>query len=289
MSLKNLFFSPVDSRLRSGWRILFFFLLNFSITLLILLPIFSILRFNPEELSPRNLLIGGLVSAVSLGIAIYASRRGIDRKTVESLGIQPEGMWRDISAGIGIAGVMMLFIFLVVLAGGWIDIEGFAWEFSAFSVWGVNSINMILLFLIVGITEELQFRGYVLQNLEEGLNMVPAVLLSAAIFAVMHSANPGALTGMPLLGLFFAGIFFAYAYLRTRTLWLAIGLHIGWNFFESTVFGFAVSGVNTGGWLLQTVTGPDWITGGAFGPEAGLVLVPAILLGVLLVYLYTKE
>ena len=289
MPLKNLLVSPDDGRLRSAWRILFFFVLNFSLTLLILLPTLSLFRFDANELSPRNLLIGGFVSAVSLGITIYAVRRAIDRRSVESLGLQPDNMWRDMGAGIGISGLMMLMIFLAMLAGGWLEIEGFLWQALPFKVWGFDLLNMVLLFLIVGITEEVQFRGYVHQNLEEGTNPLAAVLLSSAIFSILHAANPDALSAAPLAGLFLAGVFFAFAYLRTRTLWLAIGLHIGWNFFENSVFGFAVSGVPTNGLILTKVSGPELITGGSFGPEAGLVLLPALLAGAYLVYIYSKK
>ncbi len=90
------------------------------------------------------------------------------------------------------------------------------------------------------------------------------------------------------VGLFLAGLFLAYAYLRTRRLWLPIGLHIGWNFFESTVLGFPVSGLSLFGLLQNSLAGPDIYTGGAFGPEAGLVLLPALALGTILVYYYTR-
>ena len=146
MSIKNLLFSPVDGRLRSAWRVLFFFVLNFSLTLLILLPTLSLFRYDANELSPRNLLIGGFVSAVSLGIALYAARRSVDRKSVESLGLQPENMWRDMGVGIGISGLMMLVIFLVLLAGGWLEIQGFVWQEFPFRVWGFDLLNMVLLF-----------------------------------------------------------------------------------------------------------------------------------------------
>jgi membrane protease YdiL (CAAX protease family) len=89
-------------------------------------------------------------------------------------------------------------------------------------------------------------------------------------------------------GLFLAGMFLAFAYTRTRQLWLPIGLHIGWNFFEGTVFGFPVSGLGLSGIIEHSVNGPVQFTGGAFGPEAGLVLLPALALGTILVYYYTR-
>jgi hypothetical protein len=93
---------------------------------------------------------------------------------------------------------------------------------------------------------------------------------------------------MAMLGLFASGVWFSYALLRTGQLWLPIGLHIGWNFFEGVVFGFPVSGLDIYRLIRITVDGPELWTGGAFGPEAGLVLLPGLLLGVALIYVYTK-
>ena len=93
-----------------------------------------------------------------------------------------------------------------------------------------------------------------------------------------------------VLGLVLAGLFLAFGYLRTRQLWLPIGLHIGWNFFEGTIFGFQVSGLSEMPSLIrQTVQGPELVTGGLFGPEAGLVVLPAMALGVLLIFGYTRR
>jgi hypothetical protein len=98
--------------------------------------------------------------------------------------------------------------------------------------------------------------------------------------------NPN-LSWLAFLGLFLSGLFLAYGYLRTEQLWLPIGLHLGWNFFEGIVFGFPVSGNYTYQLVRQTTTGPELITGGAFGPEAGLILLPALLLGTAGIYWYT--
>jgi CRISPR/Cas system-associated protein Csm6 len=70
---------------------------------------------------------------------------------------------------------------------------------------------------------------------------------------------------------------------------LSIGLHIGWNFFEGTVFGFQVSGSTFFRLIIQSVKGPELITGGDFGPEAGLIVLPAMLLGAGLIYAYTHN
>jgi hypothetical protein len=74
----------------------------------------------------------------------------------------------------------------------------------------------------------------------------------------------------------------------TKQLWLPIGLHIGWNFFEGVIFGFPVSGMNSYKLVLLRESGPKTWTGGEFGPEAGLLVLPALLLGVILMYLYSN-
>jgi hypothetical protein len=113
------------------------------------------------------------------------------------------------------------------------------------------------------------------------------VIGSSVIFAALHLGNPGA-NWMGFIGIFCAGMLLAFAAVRTGRLWLSIGIHIGWNFFEGVVFGFPTSGVAIYSLLRIHVTGPVLWTGGAFGPEAGLIILPALVIGAGLVYLYTK-
>ena len=94
---------------------------------------------------------------------------------------------------------------------------------------------------------------------------------------------------MAAAGIFCIALLFVYGFVRTGQLWLPIGLHIGWNFFQSSVFGFPVSGLDRPGLLDITVSGPELWTGGAFGPEAGLIVLPICLLGAVLVHIYTKR
>ncbi len=130
-------------------------------------------------------------------------------------------------------------------------------------------------------------RGYHLQTIASGTNLLWGLIVSSAIFGALHLANPHA-TWISAAGIFFAGLFLGYAYIRTGKLWLSIGLHIGWNFFEGVIFGYPVSGIDTYHLTRISVSGPGLWTGGAFGPEAGLILLPAIVLGAGLVYLYTR-
>jgi len=114
------------------------------------------------------------------------------------------------------------------------------------------------------------------------------VIISSAVFGLLHIFNPSA-TWVSTAGIFFAGVYLAFGYIRTKQLWLSIGLHIGWNFFEGVVFGFPVSGLDIYALTRIKVHGPEIWTGGAFGPEAGLIVLPSLVLGAFLIYRYTKR
>ncbi len=289
MSIRSVFLNQQDGRLRAGWRIVFFLVLYFSTSFLAAVVTFSLTGPDLQISNPRDLLLASMIGGIAVGVAVFLSRRAIDRKSVESLGLAPEGMWRDMLAGIGIGGVMVGLLFTLMLAAGWLDFDGFAWQTVPFSVWALALLNLTLAFLLTGISEELMIRGYILQNIAEGLNLIWAVILSSALFALLHFGNPGGSLPAAVTGIFLAGVFFAFAYFRTRSLWLAIGLHIGWNLFLNGVFGFVVSGAGTPGLIRHTVTGPGVWTGGAFGPEAGLLLLPALAAGAALVFGYTRN
>jgi len=131
-------------------------------------------------------------------------------------------------------------------------------------------------------------RGYHMQTLGSGLTLTWGWILSSAVFGALHLANPHA-SFVAAAGILFAGLLLGYAYLRTGQLWLSMGLHTGWNFFEGVVFGFPVSGLPFYHLTRISVNGPVMWTGGEFGPEAGLIVLPAILLGFGLIYLMTRR
>ena len=267
--LARIFISPDERRLRAGWRllihtILFIFVLGIATTPLVLSG------FNPESNDPTVLILAKLVEAAVLILTIWFARRFIDRRSFVSLGnVWKRKSFHDLMAGIWIAFIILAVMFVVFLTFGWIDWQGWAWEFGSFNSALFTLFLYFLLFVIVGYEEELWVRGYILQNLEDGLNLFWAFLISSSIFSLLHLGNPGA-TFMSVLGILLAGFFLGYAYIVTRTLWLAVGLHIGWNFFLSPFFGFPVSGLETPGMMRFNVVGPDLWTGGRVWPRSRL-------------------
>lgn len=287
--IRRLFFSPEEHRLRAGWRLLLqsvlliFFLIAFQY------PTLLVLNRAHRIASPNALIVSTVISCLAITSSVFLARRWLDKRSIPSLGLRLNSrVLLDLGCGILISGLMVGSIFVIQWLAGWLQIRSFAWEDQSWGRIGLSLLTMLFIFVLIGWQEELLARGYWMQNLSESLNQNLGVLLSSAMFSLAHSANPH-VSWEAMLGLFASGIFLAFGWLCSRQLWLPVGLHIGWNFFEGAVFGFPVSGIVFFQLLHPRVAGPDFITGGAFGPEAGLILVPAFLLGGGLIYLFTRR
>jgi membrane protease YdiL (CAAX protease family) len=282
----RIFISDSEHRLRAGWRILVQILLYSLISILIVFPVSLLLQLTRLDSSVFLLLLQ-TASLVAITISVFIARRYLDRRSFTSLGFQTnkEG-WRDLLAGFLIAGTMMSFIYLIERLAGWLSLTGIAWQDTPLVEIILPLAILLLAFIVTGWQEELYFRGYLLQNIRDGINLGWGVALSSLVFGLAHMSNPNA-SLMGALGVTLAGLFMAFAYWRTRQLWLPIGLHIGWNFFEGPLLGFPVSGIGTFQLIHNQIAGPTLFTGGSFGPEAGLVLLPALGTGAALVYFYT--
>ena len=294
--ISRAFFSPGGARLRSGWRlllqstVLLFLVGCLSIPLFIVLLLFdpSLLASVPN-LKPEYLLLAVIAETFAVTVSVFLARRFLDKQSIESLGLKLnlQSLF-DVLTGLSIALLQMGLIYALMFWLGWITFEGFAWEFDPIGMVLKNIVLFFIIFIFVGWNEELLSRGYHLQTIASGINLFWGVIISSALFGVFHLGNPSA-TWASAAGIFFAGIYLAYGYIRTKQLWLPIGLHIGWNFFEGVVFGFPVSGLDIYALARINVHGPELWTGGPFGPEAGLIVLPALILGGFLIYLSTMR
>ena len=285
--LANIFVSPNELRLRAGWRLLIQIIIYLFLGIVVFITA-VFLGFEPGS-SSFAFLVEQVLNLIVYTGSVYIARRWLDKKSFESLGLKlDQQALVDVLMGIGIALVQMGFIYILMLWLNWLTFEGFAWQFDPISVVITGVLTFLVAFMFVGWNEELFSRGYHLQTIASGTNLFWGAIISSAIFGALHLANPSA-TWVSTTGIFLAGIFFVYAYIRTRQLWLPIGLHIGWNFCEGVVFGFPVSGLDIYALTRIEVTGPEIWTGGAFGPEAGLIVLPSLLLGAGLIYWFTKN
>ena len=142
---------------------------------------------------------------------------------------------------------------------------------------GWETVLFTIAMLLAGSAgEEIMFHGYGFQALLGAWRPHATVFTTGAIFAALHAGNPNA-TALALVNTAGFGILFGYAFLRSRDLWMPIGLHFGWNF-TLPLFGVNVSGLTMKltSHEMQWSAGSLW-SGGDYGPE-GSILTTIVLL-----------
>ncbi|MFQ5925987.1 MAG: lysostaphin resistance A-like protein [Terriglobia bacterium] len=268
MSPASIFFAP-DGQLRPSWRAVVFVPLYVFLSLLVSgIVVFVIggeLRGNPE----LSLAVGGMLSLLVAVLAAKLLLRFLDRRDFRSLGFWFYAGWA-LELGVGLAGGLLLISLVVGVQwslGGveFVTLAATAPVLFAAAVW-----NLVML-LPAAASEELLFRGYPFQRLVEAWGAWPATLVFAALFGALHLWNPSP-TALSTLNTSLMGILLALAYLKTRGLWLPIGLHFAWNYALGFLYSLPLSGLRLEGILWQVeVAGPGWLTGGGYGPEGSLV------------------
>lgn len=202
------------------------------------------------------------VAMIALAMAIYFGfARWVERREVSELALP--GMVKEMGVGILIGSGLYTGCMLILMAMGIYRMDGL--NPVSFLVPAIASA------LSSGFLEELLFRGALFRIVEEWLGSWISIIISSAVFGLVHLANPDA----TLIGALFisveAGLLLAAAYMVTRRLWMSIGFHVSWNYTQSAVFGGIVSGgIAEPGLIKPILNGPDLLTGGQFGLEASL-------------------
>lgn len=204
--------------------------------------------------------------AAALAVAGYlAYVRRIEVRRADELGVQ--GLWRELAAGMALGGLLLVAILGVLAAAG------------SYRILGVGSADRLLKaaaeMALVALAEEIVFRGVLFRIPERALGTRFALLLSGVLFALAHLPNEN-VTMLAIANTAMAGLLFSAAYLVTRRLWLPIGLHFAWNFLSDAVFSVPTSGHPAKGLLLGRLSGPEWLSGGAYGVEASAVTLVAL-------------
>lgn len=284
-----------DGRLRPTWRVLLYLAAYLVGQLLAQIPIYGayLLSHKVEEIAliPFSLLtLAALASLLAVLFITWAFRRFLDKDTLLGLGLRRSKRWkREVGTGLALGLLLMAFIFGLEWALGWVRLQGFAWQRRP----PMTLVSLLLgyasFYTFVAFGEEIAFRGYILQNLRQDWGTPVALLASSFLFALLHGLNPH-FTPLALVGIALAGVFMAYGYLLSGSLWLPIAFHFAWNFAQGPLFSFPVSGLASEGLLLlERGDSPSLITGGAFGPEGGVLGVIALLLGLLLLRLWWRR
>jgi len=219
------------------------------------------------SLWPELVAAAILLLAYGLYVRIFEKRPVAELSAVKGL---PE-----FGAGLLTGAALVACVAALVAALGSYRIVGM-------NAWTMEVLAPLATMTFVGVFEELLSRAIVFRITEQSLGSWAALAISSLLFGLAHA--PGESVGL-LAGAIavVAGVMFAAAYMLTRRLWLALGIHIAWNYTLGSIFSVAVSGREATGLFVGTLSGSELLTGGAYGFEASVVTL--VVLGILSVAL----
>ncbi|PTX58267.1 hypothetical protein C8P63_11714 [Melghirimyces profundicolus] len=256
-----------------GAKITFTFLMAFAALFffsLLLAPFFSPDEFDFPYIMAQNM---------AFVLAAYVSWRRFEKKPASRLGFQSHRPVRDFVHGSLLGITLIGGLFLLLWMTPWMKLTGIRGAGVL-----IPALYSAALFLIVAAGEEVFTRGYLQTLITERLGVGWGISATSLIFSALHSQNP-ALSAIPVVNLFLAGVLLGFARWVTGSLWLPMGLHFTWNWTQD-MLSLPVSGlrVTPAPFITAAETGPNWLTGGAFGLEGGVAVTVALAGGILWLY-----
>lgn len=275
MNLQTIFFA--QEKLRAIWR----FLLSVAaiVVSVIAIQVFLGFALRIAGVKPTFLLANSLSALLTLPallglVALFT--RTLDKRPFGSAGMAPVGRWKqELALGL-VVGTMMI---LAVAGMEWaLGAARFSWSGAEWKVLGLWGGGGFVVLAFAAANEEIIFRGYPFQRLVESIGATGAIMILSVLFGGIHLGNPNS-TWVGAANTALVGVPFSVAYLRTRTLWLPFGMHFAWNFVLGFVLGLPVSGISSSVSLLRAeASGSEFLTGGSYGPEAGILATAVILI-----------
>jgi uncharacterized protein len=265
-----------DGEMRAVWKVSVYGVITFFMLFFTGGVVYVFLPFLDWRFS-TPLLTGGAALTATLICSRLIDRRDL----LGMIGLRwHRGAWRQLGMGMALTlGMIILLVGLELALGEARMLSGHVTTAHTLSLLFLG----LLSFTLVGFAEEILVRGYPFTVLRNHGGVVTALLLTSGVFSLIHAFNPG-IGWFGFLNIFLAGIWLGLARVVSGSLWLPVGLHIGWNFFMGPVFGFPVSGIIERSVLVTRTGGPEWISGGAFGPEAGLLATLVLIAGTAVLY-----
>lgn len=206
----------------------------------------------------------------------------IEKNSLSTLGFVKKNWLKYLGWGILLSLLQMGVIALVYQVGG---IGTF--ELNELSLEPILFILGLLPFwLLQGGTEEVATRGWLLTRIAARTNLPLAIGISSSLFGILHLGNAG-VTFLSVLNIILDGVLAALLLIYTDSIWLVVAQHGTWNYVQGNLLGFQVSGTGADASIFSFTmgSGPDWLTGGAFGAEGSIITTLVLLLSVVIVYL----
>lgn len=249
-------------------------------------PLFLALRNIPLFFNNKDLLslLITLFSFAFISLLVFFRVKVIEKRSFSSIGFNKNNWLKKYSLGFLIGLAMMSIIVLILFPFGYITVEK-----NPIQPVGISAIASVLVILfgwiIQGATEEIVTRGWLLNVLSTKYNIGVGLLISSTLFGLMHLTNPN-VNYIAVINIILVGLFYGLYVIKTNDLWAVCGMHSAWNFAQGNIFGFKVSGldVSVGSLIDLNLVGSDFVTGGIFGPEAGITATFILLasIGILL-------
>jgi uncharacterized protein len=299
-TIKHVFWNRDEARLRAGWRIFVYSAAWFVLGYVAIYLRDSVAAGWLPEVYRTPLLAAIFTLLVVVLLTGLVGSRLLDRRPLAGYGFHlNKGWWLDLGFGVALGTLLMLGIFGVELALGWTEITAtFVTGDSGQHFGPLILVLFTTILLYGGILEEITYRGYLLQNLAEGLNLkrigpqlatLIAVLISSVVFGLGHAENASATSLSTINTMLIAALVLAGGYVLTGQLALPIGFHVAWNFVGVGVLGFSASANILGAsFFAISEHGPALWTGGAYGPLGGLLGTGAFILGFLLIVAWVR-
>ena len=249
-------------------------------------PLFLALRNIPLFFNNKDLLslLITLFSFAFISLLVFFRVKVIEKRSFSSIGFNKNNWLKKYSLGFLIGLAMMSIIVLILFPFGYITVEKN--PIQPVGISAIASVLVILLgWIIQGATEEIVTRGWLLNVLSTKYNIGVGLLISSTLFGLMHLTNPN-VNYIAVINIILVGLFYGLYVIKTNDLWAVCGMHSAWNFAQGNIFGFKVSGldVSVGSLIDLNLVGSDFVTGGIFGPEAGITATFILLasIGILL-------
>jgi membrane protease YdiL (CAAX protease family) len=222
------------------------------------------------------LLINYIPTTFIVLVILLLVHVGIFRRPEFTLGYRKKGLLYDFFYGVLMASALIFGGFLLMWASDQIDVIGFNWKWKLV-------LGFLLLFIVQSFQEEVIFRSYLIPTIENRLGTWAALIISSVAFMVIHLVNPG-ISIMGCLALLVGGVLMGMLFIIYRNIWAPTGFHMAWNYMQSSILGFEVSGISTYSWVQLREKGSDFFTGGDFGFEGSIFSVLFLLLCIIFLW-----
>lgn len=292
MLLKNtdLFEKAQESRYVSNWFVayIFVFALLFAsqiISIFITITIALFFKIPMENLFILTLIIAFPLSLLFLLLWVTL----VEKRKFRTIGFTKKNFIMKYVKGFGLGFVLMSIVVGILWSFGTLSM---AQKINSFLTWPLISGILLIIpaWAIQSSTEEAISRGWLMHIL--GAKYTPAIglFLSSLAFGLLHLFNDS-INVIAIINIILVGVFLGLYVIKEGDLWVACGIHTSWNWAQGNIYGFEVSGnnVSIGSLLKFNDLGPDWITGGNFGPEAGVVSTAVLGIAALFLFLQLKK